>query len=107
MLAQKNRSRDVTDEQATQAYLDQALMAAFCRALDASCLPPMVVMRMAANALGATYREVAVTHQDRRCPCGWQPSPATDIEAIRSAVEAAAISELTDDVRLMTAAGHA
>ena len=62
-----------TDRESVRADLDQAMMAAFCRALNASGLTPMSVMSVMAGALGAVYRQVADSHRRGECPCGWQP----------------------------------
>ena len=91
MSAQHMMISEISDESSAQAYLNQAVMTTFCRVLDSSRLPPVAVMRLLATALGATYREVAAAHQDGRCPCGWCPLPAIDIETLRSSLETAFI----------------
>jgi hypothetical protein len=70
-------------------------------------LPPSVVMRLMATALGSTYREVAAAHQDGQCPCGWNPLSAIDIEALRSSLEDAAAPRRADDLHSMTPVGRA
>lgn len=64
MLPQQVKVSDITDENSAQTYLNQAIMTTFCRVLDSSRLPPDVVMRLLATAIGSTYREVAAAHQD-------------------------------------------
>ncbi len=107
MSAEHRMISDVTDESSAQAYLNQALMTTFCRVLDSSRLPPVAVMRLLATALGATYREVAAAHLDGRCPCGWCPLPAIDIEMLRSSLEDAASPKRVDDLHAMVVAGRA
>lgn len=107
MSAQHMMISDVADESSAQAYLHQAMMTTFCRVMDSSRLPPVVVMRLLAAALGSTYREVAAAHQDGRCPCGWCPLPAIDIETLRSSLEDAASPKRIDDLQSMEAVGRA
>jgi hypothetical protein len=107
MLPQQVKVSDITDEESAQTYLNQAVMTTFCRVLDSSRLPPSVVMRLIATALGSTYREVAAAHQDGQCPCGWNPMPEADIEALRSSLEDAAAPRRADDLHSMTAVGRA
>jgi hypothetical protein len=107
MLPQSVKVSDITDEESAQTYLNQAVMTTFCRVLDSSRLPPSVVMRLLASALGSTYREVASAHLDGQCPCGWQPLPAVDIEALRASLEHAATPRPADDLHSMTAVGRA
>jgi len=107
MSAQHMMISEISDESSAQAYLNQAVMTTFCRVLDSSRLPPVAVMRLLATALGATYREVAAAHQDGRCPCGWCPLPAIDIETLRSSLEDAASPKPLDDLQAMEVAGRA
>jgi len=107
MLPQQVKVSDITDENSAQTYLNQAIMTTFCRVLDSSRLPPDVVMRLLATAIGATYREVAAAHQDGQCPCGWGPAPDADIEALRSSLEDAAAPKMADDLHSMVIAGRA
>ena len=107
MLPQPVKASDITDENSAQTYLNQAVMTTFCRALDSSRLPPDVVMKLLASALGQTYREVAAAHQDGGCPCGWRPQPVADIEAMRTSLEEAAAPRRSDDLLSMTAVGRA
>lgn len=107
MSAQPVKVCEITDESSAQSYLDQMVMTTFCRVLDSSRLPPTVVMRMIATALGRTYCEVASAHLDRQCPCGWIPLPAIDIETLRSSLEEAAASERPDGLESMVIAGRA
>ncbi len=107
MSAQPVKVCEITDESSAQAYLDQMIMTTFCRVLDSSRLPPTVVMRMIAAALGTTYREVASAHLDRQCPCGWSPLPTNDIETMRSSLEEAAAPKRADGLEAMVIAGRA
>ena len=107
MMPQQIKVADITDESSAQTYLDQMVMTTFCRVLDTSRLPPVVVMRLLASALGTTYREVAAAHQDGMCPCGWCPVPALDVEALRTSLEDAAAPKRVDDLVSMLVAGRA
>ena len=106
-MPQQVKVSDITDENSAQTYLDQMVMSTFCRVLDTSRLPPVVVMRLIASALGSAYREVAAAHLDGQCPCGWCPVPALDIEALRSSLEDAAAPKRVDDLVTMLVAGRA
>ena len=106
MLPQPVKAADITDESSAQTYLNQAIMTTFCRVLDSSRLPPDVVMKLLATALGQTYREVAAAHHDGGCPCGWRPQ-ATDIETLRASLEEAAAPRRIDDLLSMAAVGRA
>ena len=107
MSAQPVKVSDITDESSAQTYLDQMIMTTFCRVLDTSRLPPTVVMRLIATALGTTYREVASAHLDSQCPCGWQPLPADDIESLRASLEDAAAPKRIAGLASMAVAGRA
>jgi hypothetical protein len=107
MPAQQMMISDVTDERSAQLYLQQAMMVTFCRVLDSSRLPPAMVMRLLATALGTTYREVALAHQDGSCPCGWCPVAAIDIDMLRSSLADAASPTPIDDLQAMEVAGRA
>ncbi len=107
MLPQPVKAADITDENSAQTYLNQTIMTTFCRVLDSSRLPPDVVMKLLASALGQTYREVAAAHQDGGCPCGWRPQPITDIEAMRASLEDGAAPRRVEDLLSMAAAGRA
>jgi hypothetical protein len=107
MLAQHLKVSEITDESSAQSYLDQAIMTTFCRVLDTSRLPPVTVLRMIASAIGATYRDVAAAHTDGKCPCGWGPLPADDVETMTSSLEDAAAPKRVDDLLAMVVAGRA
>ena len=82
-------------------------MTAFCEVLRATRLPPMMVMSLAASALGAVYKEVAEEHRSGGCPCGWEPSLRADIEALQAALAATTQSAASTDLHVMPAAGRA
>jgi hypothetical protein len=107
MAAQRVEVSDVTDAESARTYIDQTVLATFCRVLAQSRLPPVEVMRMLASALGATYREVVDAHQDGQCPCGWCPLPALDIEALHASLADAAAPRRADDLHAMVVAGRA
>ncbi|MBB5047128.1 hypothetical protein HNR60_001880 [Rhodopseudomonas rhenobacensis] len=95
----------LTDQQTAQDQINRVLMATFCRTLNNTRLPPVVVMRMIASALGKAYAGVAATHQAGRCSCGWQPSPVTDVELMRSALACAVVNQ--EDLWAMAPVGRA
>jgi hypothetical protein len=107
MLERENLASNGGGGDTTQGDLDQSLMTTFCRTLDHSRLPPMTVMHMMAAALGAIYRQVATSHQNEECPCGWHPAPASDIEALQFAVRATAEQQPAPDLRAMPVVGRA
>jgi len=106
-MLQQDDVVNLSDRQAVQVDLDRALMVAFCRALDASRLPPMTVMSAMAASFGSVYRQVADTHQDQQCPCGWHPTPATDVVSLQSAFRVAATPQPTDQLLMMRVVGRA
>ncbi len=106
MLAQRQQSNARIDEAAAQEQLNRVLMAAFCRSINSTQLSPIEVMRMMAGALGKAYAEVAAAHQHGDCPCGWQPSPSSDIESLRAALAHALVTP-DHELLLMTVAGRA
>jgi len=107
MAAQQIEFIDVTDAASTQTYIDQAVLATFCRGLAQSRLSPGEVMRMLASALGATYREVVDAHRDGQCPCGWCPLPSLDVEMMCVRLVDAASVNRADDLQVMVVAGRA
>ena len=107
MLEQRGLASDGSDPRSMQTDIEQTLMTAFCRSLDGSRLPPMTVMRMMAEALGAVYRQVAAAHRHQACPCGWQPSLESDVESLRATVAAAAEARPIANLDLMQTLGQA
>ncbi|HEY8335881.1 MAG TPA: hypothetical protein VIQ05_18995 [Tardiphaga sp.] len=107
MAAQRVEVSDVTDAESARTYIDQTVLATFCRVLAQSRLQPVEVMQMLASALGATYREVVDAHRDGQCPCGWRPLPALDIEALHASLADAAAPRRPDDLHAMVAVGRA
>jgi hypothetical protein len=79
------------EEQAARVALYRAAMTTFCDVLQASTLPPMTVMALAAEAVGAVYRDVAAAHgPEGECCCGWRPRNESDIKALQAALAATA-----------------
>jgi hypothetical protein len=88
--------------------LRRSIMAAFCNVLHATQLPPMTVMALAAAAVGSIYKEIADEHRrDNTCPCGWQPAPGADLEALQAALAATTKILPHSDLRIVQAAGRA
>ncbi|ABD89151.1 hypothetical protein [Rhodopseudomonas palustris] len=104
MLAQQIDSTGLI-EQSAQDQVNRVVMATFCRTLNSTRLPPVAVLRMIAGALGKTYADVAATHQQGRCSCGWQPSPVLDVDSLRSALAYAVVCE--EDLVSMHPVGRA
>ncbi|KRR02790.1 hypothetical protein CQ12_06855 [Bradyrhizobium jicamae] len=97
-----------TDSESAGAEMHRSIMTAFCDVLRASQLPPMTVMKLAASALGAVYKEVADQHgTDGVCPCGWQPNRRTDIAVLQAALAASMEAVPSADLRVMQAVGRA
>jgi hypothetical protein len=99
--------RALAPEKQASAHMAQSIRHAFCTAVNASGLPPMAVLELAAMALGAIYKEAAAAHQGANgCPCGWHPDAAADLEALRHALGIAASVETGVDLRLVQALGN-
>jgi len=88
-------------------FLTLCLLGGNC-VLQTTRLPPMSVLSFAAMALGSVYGEVADAHRGRdACPCGWEPSAASDIEAMQIALARMAEPRMIPDLRLVEPAGRA
>jgi len=94
----------------TIAALDQlkrSVRMAFCGVMQSTRLPPMAAMSLAATAVGLLYLEVAAAHRgDHRCPCGWEPRSAPDVEALQTSLALAA-REPRADFRAIEVLGSA
>lgn len=95
------------DTASARAELNAAMMAAFCKVLHASRLPPMTVMSLVAGAVGSIYKEVADEHRRDACPCGWHPAPEADMAALQSAIAASMRPMPLADLRVAEVAGRA
>jgi hypothetical protein len=96
------------DKEAARAELHRAIVAAFCEVMNGSGLPPMTVMSLAAATIGSIYREVADQHRPGgSCPCGWQPSPDTDVEILQAALATATETVPFPDLRTAQVLGRA
>uniref|UniRef100_Q07LU1 Uncharacterized protein n=1 Tax=Rhodopseudomonas palustris (strain BisA53) TaxID=316055 RepID=Q07LU1_RHOP5 len=110
MIASPSEPTKFIDKQTAQRQIDHVLMTTFCRALNDTRLPPVVVLQMIASALGKTYANAAAAHQAGRCGCGWHPSPLSDVDSLRSAVAYPIVASddlASDDLASMGPAGHA
>ncbi|KQZ82846.1 hypothetical protein ASD64_07855 [Mesorhizobium sp. Root157] len=91
-----------------QAHIRATIMTEFCHVMSRSGLPPMAVMRLAAQAVGSIYREIAETHSGpNACPCNWSPNERTDIDVLCTALMAAIRFKPVQDLRAMRPAGSA
>jgi hypothetical protein len=96
------------DSESAGAEMHRSIMTAFCDVLRSSQLPPMTVMKLAASALGAVYKEVADQHRsDGVCPCGWQPNRRMDIADLQAALAASMEAIPPVDLRIMQVVGRA
>ena len=103
---QHDRNALAPEKQAS-AHMAQSIRHAFCTTVNASGLPPMAVLELAAMALGAIYKEAAAAHRGANgCPCGWHPDAATDLAALRHALGIAASVETGLDLRSLQALGN-
>jgi hypothetical protein len=84
------------DNEAARAELHQSIM-----------VSPMTVMRLAAAAVGSIYKEVADEHRSGACPCGWQPNPGADVEALQAALAATTKTIPLSDLRVVQVVGRA
>lgn len=95
------------DNEAARAELHRSIMVAFCSVLHESRLSPMTVMSLAAAAVGSIYKEVADEHRSGACPCGWQPNPGADVEALQAALAATTKTIPLSDLRVVQVVGRA
>lgn len=99
----QHREDDIT----LHADLDRALMVAFCRALESSFVTPMTVLSAMAEAFGSVYRQVADTHDNGECRCGWEPARAQDVEKLEAIFRKAAMSSSAEKLSTMKVVGRA
>lgn len=91
-----------------ESSLEQALTAAFWRAVRNDPLPIMAALEAAARALGSLYRMTAEAHGPGSvCGCGWQPDPEADLIVLEAMLAASATRAPVDDLSNMTIAGRA
>lgn len=88
--------------------LNQTIASAFTRVQHGAQLHPMLVLRLAAEAVGALYRDMAAAHvQDPHCPCGWRPDATYDLDMLGAALARQAVVPNSLDLRVMQPAGEA
>jgi hypothetical protein len=97
----------VHDSESAGAEMHRSIMTAFCDILGTTQLPPMVVMSLAASALGTIYREVSDQHRSGACPCGWEPDLRADIQALQAALAATTQAVRSTDLQAMQPVGRA
>jgi hypothetical protein len=91
-----------------EAHIRATIMNEFCHIMNRSGLPPMAIMRYAAQAIGAVYREIADTHSGPNpCPCNWHPNEKRDIEVLCTALMAAIHFKPGQNLSAMRPAGSA
>ncbi len=91
-----------------EAHIRATVMNELCEVMQRAGLPPMAVLRLAAQAIGTIYREMAAAHSGiDPCPCGWRPHPVADVEMLGMALMTACERHRGGDLRLMRAAGSA
>ncbi len=101
-------SDDERRHEEAQAHIRATIMNEFGEVMRRTGLPPMVVMRLAAQAVGAIYRESAAAHSGSdACPCGWCPHERADVDVLCSALTAACTRQPVRDLRLLRIAGTA
>jgi len=93
---------------AARAELHRMIRVAFCRTMHTSRLPTMVLLSLAAAAIGAIYKEVADDHlRAGTCPCGWEPNRVEDVEALGAALASTTEPASKSDLSTIVAAGRA
>lgn len=91
-----------------RAHIRATIMNEFCDVMHKTGLPPMTVMRLAAQAIGSIYREVADVHTGpTACSCGWHPCNGSDMELLSAALKSACQRCGSDDLRQMRVIGNA
>jgi hypothetical protein len=94
--------------EAARTALHRMIRAAFGRAIHTHPLPTLTLLKLAAAAVGAIYKEVAEDHlRAGSCPCGWQPSLPEDVEALQAALAATTEAAPCSDLGLVEIAGRA
>src|SRR6218665_3488418 len=95
MQLSENPEREERDALARR----QLVMRIFRELLQATRLPPMVVLEYAAAAVGSVYCEVAEAHTwPQACPCGWQPDETADITCLQEALLREALEQAHYDL---------
>lgn len=90
-----------------QAHIRATVMNEICEVMHKTGLPPMVVMRLVAQAIGSIYRETADTHSGpSACGCGWRPNEG-DVDVLCQALLAACTRRPRRDLATMQIAGRA
>jgi hypothetical protein len=90
------------------AHIRAAIMSEFCRVMSYSGLPPMAVLRLAVQAIGSVYRDMAEVHSGPdACPCNWRPNEQADVDVLCAALMAAIRFKPIQDLRAMQPAGSA
>jgi hypothetical protein len=108
-MTMPTRTNAFAPEKQASTHMANSIRHAFCTAVNASGLPPMAVLELAAMALGAIYKEAATAHHGTNgCPCGWHPDQDADLEALRIAlgIAATAAAESAMDLRLLAPMGR-
>ncbi|WEX08227.1 hypothetical protein [Chelativorans sp. AA-79] len=91
-----------------EAHIRTAMAKEFCHVMDKTGLPPMAVLRLAAQAVGSIYCEAADAHSGpRACPCGWCPHQPSDIEILGMALVTACRMRRAEDLASTPVAGTA
>ena len=94
--------------ESVRVALHNAMLAAFCNAMRETHLPPMMVMSLAAAAVGSVYNEVAGAHRGRdACPCGWWPDRQADVRVLQAALAKETQVLPLSDLRIAQVAGRA
>jgi len=102
------RGERKSEEEIAREKMRQAVLCAFCSIMQTTRLRPMMVLRLAAQAVGAIYKEVATVHRHAdTCPCGWEPRADADVEALQIAIATAAAVQPVSDLRWLKIAGRA
>lgn len=92
-----------------RSQIEATVMNGLCEAINQSGLPPLAVLRLAAQAIGSIYRDVAEAHSGpEACTCGWQPHEGSDIDLLCMALMTACRRErCRNDLKRMKVVGSA
>lgn len=91
-----------------QAHIRATVMNEICEVMHKTGLPPMVVMRLVAQAVGSIYRETADAHSGpSACGCGWRPHERSDVDVLCAALLAACTRHPRRNLMTMQIAGSA
>ncbi len=94
--------------QTAREQLQETMTREICEIINRTGLPPVEVLRLAAQAIGSFYREAARMHSDpTACECGWRPQHPLDMDKMSAALRSACRDDAENDLESMPVLGRA